>query len=90
METDSKKYAAAILLHEMKVLLARRTIFRNNYPGIWDFVGGHCEAGETFEHALKRELLEEIGIRPTQFVSLMIVDQQPDFILANASGIGGC
>lgn len=64
-----------------KVLLAKRNRRRSDYPGIWDFVGGHCEGAEEFESAMKRELFEELAIEPLEFSCVMKVDKSPDFIL---------
>lgn len=53
---------AGILVRDAKVLLCRRSATRSYYPGVWDFPGGHKEAGETDADALARELHEELGI----------------------------
>ncbi|MCZ7563388.1 MAG: Nudix family hydrolase [Burkholderiales bacterium] len=54
--------AVAVLVRpDATVLLARRPAGRV-YAGYWEFPGGKVEAGETIEHALARELAEELGI----------------------------
>jgi len=52
-----------LLLRNRQVLMARRSATRRNYPNTWSFPGGHVEEGETIEHALTRELSEEIGVQ---------------------------
>ncbi|WP_405063230.1 GNAT family N-acetyltransferase [Kribbella sp. NBC_01505] len=44
-----------------RVYVHRRSVDRRLLPGIWDVVGGHVEAGETPEEALRREVEEETG-----------------------------
>lgn len=53
--------AAVIRDRRGRILLARRTEGRD-LAGLWEFPGGKCEAGETAEEALRRELREELGI----------------------------
>ncbi|UCE74071.1 MAG: NUDIX hydrolase [Methanomassiliicoccales archaeon] len=49
------------MIKNNKILLGKRKKDRL-YPDIWDIFGGHIEANETKEEALKRELMEELGI----------------------------
>lgn len=57
--------AVAILQKDGEVLLASRPQGKG-WAGWWEFPGGKIEANETPEHALSRELQEELGITPTQ------------------------
>ena len=52
--------AAAVVLHEGKVLLIRRG--QPPDAGAWSIPGGGVELGESLEDALKRELREETGL----------------------------
>lgn len=45
------------------LLLQKRRMDKDIQPGKWDTaVGGHLDAGETYETAARRELAEELGI----------------------------
>lgn len=57
--------AAILILPDGRVLLASRPQGKV-YAGYWEFPGGKVEAGEALDHALARELKEELGITPTR------------------------
>ena len=51
----------AIIVHNKKVLTIQRSSQEENGAGMWEFVGGKLEFGETLEDGLKREIREEVG-----------------------------
>jgi len=53
--------AAALYDDQGRILLAQRPPGKA-MAGLWEFPGGKVETGETPEAALRRELLEELGI----------------------------
>ena len=76
-----KRFSAATFFASGKILLAKRNAKRDFYPGVWDFVGGHCLEQETFSQALVRECIEEINVVPVEFQLLKHIDESPQFIL---------
>ena len=62
---DPLHVAAAAIIDEARarVLLARRPEDKHQ-GGLWEFPGGKVETGESVQHALARELDEELGIIP--------------------------
>lgn len=56
------KVVAGFLEKDNKFLLVKRPFGKRN-EGLWEFPGGKVEEGESLEEALKRELIEELGIR---------------------------
>ncbi len=51
-----------ILVDKRKFLVEKRRDDDNADPGLIEIPGGHVDAGETFEDALRREMKEELGI----------------------------
>lgn len=58
------RVAAALIEQEGRYLITRR--HQNvHLGGMWEFPGGKCETGESFESCLQRELVEELGVEIT-------------------------
>jgi len=67
--------AAAIIVDpEGRILIAKRDTSRHQ-GGLWEFPGGKVEPGEAVEHALGRELDEELGIQ--------VLDARPQIRIAH-------
>ena len=58
---------ALIVLDGDKMLLERRGIHKETFPGVLVVPGGHVEEGETLEQACRRELKEELALDGSKF-----------------------
>jgi len=56
-----KRVVAALIVQDGKMLVCQRTRHQT-MPLKWEFPGGKIEDGEQPQHALRRELEEELGI----------------------------
>lgn len=64
----------ALFIRNGTILLARRSPHRAAYPNLWSFPGGHVENEETLDAALIGAPREEIGVTPTRFHRIGIIN----------------
>jgi nucleoside triphosphatase len=57
-----------------EILICKMPADRGVFPGQWGLPGGGIEAGETAENALRRELLEEVGLEVSEIQALFFTD----------------
>ena len=70
------KYTICFIKQENRILLLNRE--RSSWMGRWNGVGGKLEIGETPEQSIKREVLEETGIRLEKVIDKGIVTWEVD------------
>lgn len=59
--SNTIEVAAGLVFREGKLLITQRPA-DGHLAGLWEFPGGKREPAESFEQALHRELMEELGI----------------------------
>jgi mutator protein MutT len=64
---------AAIVERDGHLLVTRR-IDGTHLAGLWEFPGGKCEAGETHETCLAREIMEELGVAAVVGAEVLVTE----------------
>ena len=70
------RVAAALIEEKGRYLISRREK-GVHLEGMWEFPGGKCETGESFESCLRREILEELGVEIYQ--SQLFMTQEHEY-----------
>lgn len=69
-----------IVNEKSEILLQKRSMRKDLYKGTWGIsVGGHNRAGESYEHAAKREMKEELGLKlPLKKLGKILIRQETE------------
>jgi mutator protein MutT len=59
---DAVIVVLAAVIEQGERFLVTRRLAGTHLSGLWEFPGGKCDAGETHEACLSRELAEELGV----------------------------
>ncbi len=63
---------SGVLISDSAVLVEKRRADDDADPGLILLPGGHIEAGESLDRALKREMREELGIRVEKITPISV------------------
>ncbi len=65
--------SAVFIVKDGKLLIGLRNYKAKDWRdvSVWTVPGGHCEEGETFEQAARRETVEEVGITDLKFTEYL-------------------
>jgi len=61
MSSSITRVTAAVICKSDRFLICQRPQHKR-HGGLWEFPGGKCEAGESDEDAMRRELREELAV----------------------------
>jgi mutator protein MutT len=67
---------AAVIRKGEHFLICKRPIHKS-HGGLWEFPGGKMNPGESIEAALRREIIEELGVDVISTGALLFVGQEP-------------
>lgn len=67
-----REVAIWIMNKNGEILLQKRASNKKQNPNKWGLTAGHIDAGENVEDAMKREILEELGINIDDFNKIFI------------------
>lgn len=77
MQNPPIRVIAAVVRSGDRFLICQRPSHKR-HGGLWEFPGGKCEAGETDEQAITRELAEELGVKVSAVGDVLFSDSDPD------------
>jgi 8-oxo-dGTP diphosphatase len=69
---------AGILVDKNDQVLLSERVGDSPFAGMWEFPGGKIEDGESAAEALRRELMEELGVTVSNEAHFMDVDHRYD------------